>query len=365
MADGVGIQRVKNNPFLTISSALIAAGKQTRDLLMQRADGMARGLAGKDQVESAEDAIDELADLTQGTFSGVIEASAQANILKAGASVGSELQDTGTPARPVKASYSSSSDSGASDDATRALFGDDDDDFLVRGSRSSGAQTPPRFSSSRSSTPVFTEKPTFKSLAERIASIVQGSPRLKRLRFVPLVLKEGYWSETGPDHLFTKTQTSVQYLAPSERQQYRVLPNTLPKNFSGIFVIGPDGELYIGKPRDGHFHHSSFFAGGVLTWAGEIRTNATGQIVELTDESGHYQPSKIHNLQGLDVLRQLGFDLSNAMFTEPFRAGCGFTGIERSMPVDQYFEYTHALLAQSAPTAQAAASQPIQNETEQ
>lgn len=40
-----------------------------------------------------------------------------------------------------------------------------------------------------------------------------------------------------------------------------------------IFVMSPQGKLYIGKKKKGVFQHSSFLAGGATTAAGRLVVN--------------------------------------------------------------------------------------------
>jgi hypothetical protein len=58
-----------------------------------------------------------------------------------------------------------------------------------------------------------------------------------------------------------------------------------------IFVIGMDGELYIERPVKSKFHHSSFFSGGQVLGAGEIKIQ-NGVITLFTNRSGHYRPNQ-------------------------------------------------------------------------
>jgi hypothetical protein len=57
-----------------------------------------------------------------------------------------------------------------------------------------------------------------------------------------------------------------------------------------LFVVSPDGTLYVNPFPDRNFHHSSFLSGGPVAFAGEIRV--TRGVPELiTNGSGHYRPS--------------------------------------------------------------------------
>ncbi|MDE2047743.1 MAG: hypothetical protein KGJ44_05005, partial [Betaproteobacteria bacterium] len=50
-------------------------------------------------------------------------------------------------------------------------------------------------------------------------------------------------------------------------------------------------EIIIAQHQESGFHHSSFNGGGAVRMAGMIKINA-GQIVYISNNSGHYKPSK-------------------------------------------------------------------------
>ncbi len=77
-----------------------------------------------------------------------------------------------------------------------------------------------------------------------------------------------------------------------------------------IFVIGPDQQLYVSSHQIGQFHHSSFFGGTPVIGAGEIITNPQGQLIEITDKSGHYKPCNPQLLNTLQFFQNQGLDLS-------------------------------------------------------
>ena len=83
----------------------------------------------------------------------------------------------------------------------------------------------------------------------------------------------------------------------------------------GIFVIGPDGELYCGGHVRDVFHHSSFFGSGAIMCGGEIRTNTNGQIVFLSNQSGHYRPTEEQNIQMLEWFERRGVNLAGVTFS--------------------------------------------------
>lgn len=57
-----------------------------------------------------------------------------------------------------------------------------------------------------------------------------------------------------------------------------------------IYVMSPDGTLYVGDKKRERFHHSSFLSGSAVIAAGSICVEE-GVLKELTPHSGHYRPS--------------------------------------------------------------------------
>ncbi|WP_202985783.1 DUF4157 domain-containing protein [Nostoc sp. UIC 10630] len=73
---------------------------------------------------------------------------------------------------------------------------------------------------------------------------------------------------------------------------------------AAIYVMNPNGEFYGGTHKIGQFHHSSFLAGGAVAGAGELRTNSSGELKEISNKSGHYRTSEKHIFQVLDELKE-------------------------------------------------------------
>lgn len=121
----------------------------------------------------------------------------------------------------------------------------------------------------------------------------------------------------------------VRYLGDNERRTFEVtirdgkfydaqgLPistRTAKSAHSGtghaIFVLSPDGKLYMSMQHSvGRFHHSSFLAGGDVLAAGEL-TLDEGRLVGFTDRSGHYMPTQPMMRQFAYYLNARGIDLS-------------------------------------------------------
>jgi hypothetical protein len=86
-----------------------------------------------------------------------------------------------------------------------------------------------------------------------------------------------------------------------------------PESVKSMFVISPEGKMYIGRARVGRFHHSSFLA----VWAaGEVRVE-NGKIVEITNGSGHYQPTYTQMLRFYRWLSDRGVDLEGVKGVPP------------------------------------------------
>lgn len=104
-------------------------------------------------------------------------------------------------------------------------------------------------------------------------------------------------------------RSRVRYCTEKERQRYRVIVKdellrwasdnapggkdrlscvNTDLNVKWIFVIDVSGELYMCRKRKGHFHHSSFVAGGPVFAAGRISVDE-GRVVCIGPNSGHYR----------------------------------------------------------------------------
>lgn len=104
-------------------------------------------------------------------------------------------------------------------------------------------------------------------------------------------------------------RSRVRYCTEKERQRYRVVVKdgllrwtsenapgdkgrlscvNTDLNVKWIFVIDVSGELYMCRKRKGHFHHSSFVAGGPVLAAGRISVDE-GHVVCIGPNSGHYR----------------------------------------------------------------------------
>jgi hypothetical protein len=76
-----------------------------------------------------------------------------------------------------------------------------------------------------------------------------------------------------------------------------------------IYVMNHAGQLYASQHKVGIFHHSSFFAGGDVTGAGEIKINR-GEVKSITNKSGHYTPTSEEMVQVFEELEGRGVNLA-------------------------------------------------------
>ncbi|CAG8610926.1 1117_t:CDS:2 [Paraglomus brasilianum] len=83
-----------------------------------------------------------------------------------------------------------------------------------------------------------------------------------------------------------------------------------------IYVTDCRNRLYIGKKTKGHFHHSSFLAGGAIRAAGGIQIR-NGKLEELTPKSGHYKPAQQHFSALVNRIREQGINLEDVKVLWP------------------------------------------------
>jgi hypothetical protein len=77
----------------------------------------------------------------------------------------------------------------------------------------------------------------------------------------------------------------------------------------GIWVMDPDGNMYVANHVLGQMHHSSFLSGGEIKAGGELRVKR-GQIEFLSGKSGHYKPGMENLVGALSLLRMKGIPVA-------------------------------------------------------
>lgn len=77
----------------------------------------------------------------------------------------------------------------------------------------------------------------------------------------------------------------------------------------GTFAIDEEGRFFTGSHRPGSEYHSSLVSGNPVRAAGEIRVE-NGQLLEITNKTGHYKTSRDQLITILKDLQSQGYDLS-------------------------------------------------------
>ncbi|MUL46843.1 hypothetical protein FZI97_13125 [Mycobacterium sp. CBMA360] len=87
-----------------------------------------------------------------------------------------------------------------------------------------------------------------------------------------------------------------------------------PNTELALFVMDPHGNLYVSLRRVvSRIHHSTLAGGGPVAAAGELRVR-DGQLLTLTDHSGHYPPTRSDNQIIVAELQQRGVNIANVLF---------------------------------------------------
>lgn len=89
-----------------------------------------------------------------------------------------------------------------------------------------------------------------------------------------------------------------------------------PRREKWIYVTDCSGKFYVGQKIKGHFHHSSFLAGGAIRAAGGIKVRE-GKLLEINPNSGHYKPAQHHFKALIERLVDEGIDISDVKVTYP------------------------------------------------
>lgn len=87
-------------------------------------------------------------------------------------------------------------------------------------------------------------------------------------------------------------------------------PKYSGRSGKAIFVISLDGQFWVTfDQRYGHIHHSSLLAAAPVLSAGELMIE-DGQLLSISNASGHYKPAATSLDVALKLLKDLGTDLS-------------------------------------------------------
>ncbi|XVE51923.1 hypothetical protein DITRI_Ditri02bG0079100 [Diplodiscus trichospermus] len=115
----------------------------------------------------------------------------------------------------------------------------------------------------------------------------------------------------------------IKYLGPKERKAYEVIMekgkliykqskaavNTI-EGTKWIFVFSTSRVLYVGQKEKGHFHHSSFLAGGATIASGRLVV-CHGSLEAVWAYSGHYLPTEENFMEFCSFLEEHHIDLTN------------------------------------------------------
>jgi uncharacterized protein YukE len=151
-------------------------------------------------------------------------------------------------------------------------------------------------------------------------------PKLEGGEPLPTKAMNGrYQGENVPGNSVWPNGKTVEYLDDAGRESYRVIPrdgklvdvNGQPfdtsagaTHWSGggkaIYVMDEQGNIYASNYQAvGKFHHSSLLGGNPVSAAGELEVRG-GEVVGITDQSGHYMPTRAMTQQMVDRLRNAG-----------------------------------------------------------
>lgn len=76
-----------------------------------------------------------------------------------------------------------------------------------------------------------------------------------------------------------------------------------------IYVMDEHGKIYASlEQKAGHFHHSSLAQGKPVAAAGELEV-LEGELIAISDNSGHYKPDRIYSDQALMIFHERGVDM--------------------------------------------------------
>ena len=196
----------------------------------------------------------------------------------------------------------------------------------------------PRFKKlARSITGIETE--THKNRREEHSTILQrafegakrlgkGLVKIANKGLVGKIVRERYWKRE-----ITSLSPWFKTLSETERQELKVgfrdgklvkqdapfSTKDMTTFHSGdgycIFVVDPDENIYCSSHKAFVFHHSSFMGLGATIAAGEIKTDDEGNIIEVSNKSGHYIPNDEQNLNLLKIFQKNNIDISKFNFS--------------------------------------------------
>ena len=143
-----------------------------------------------------------------------------------------------------------------------------------------------------------------------------------------------YQGENVPGNSVWPNGKAVDYLDDAGRESYRVIPkdgklvdvNGNPFDTAGavthwsgdgkaIYVMDEQGNIYASNYQEvSKFHHSSLLGGKPVSAAGELKVR-DGEVIGLTDQSGHYMPTRSMTQQMVQRLRDAGIPIRDDQVT--------------------------------------------------
>lgn len=141
------------------------------------------------------------------------------------------------------------------------------------------------------------------------------------------------WLRRREDGAVNSNSPQVIYLTPEQQaaSTVRVVNGRLigPKGEDAstaaavktvIFVIDSNGNLILGEPSAGRFHHSSLAGGRPVRMAGELTFDVQGQVKAISNNSGHYKPSDAMLVSTIRALQDAGLNFTpdtTVLFSRP------------------------------------------------
>jgi len=95
-----------------------------------------------------------------------------------------------------------------------------------------------------------------------------------------------------------------------------------------IFVVDKEGSIYAGFKETGVFHHSSFLSGAPVAMAGTLTIHSTGQLIGMSNASGHYQPALSQCAKFFSQLKAQNVNLSALDFAMYSEGGQGLSTVD-------------------------------------
>lgn len=117
--------------------------------------------------------------------------------------------------------------------------------------------------------------------------------------------------------------TSMQLPANPQALTPAQITAIMKQPVNAIFAMKDNVILAAQIEAPGIFHHSSLFSGQPVQCAGTIKTDATGKLLELTNDSGHYKPAAPCLFNVLHKLKTDGYTGTGYKVLDKAKGGTG------------------------------------------